>query len=131
MIERRKPLFALNEKHSNSSLGDDETELDLSLGSRSFLNRVNDQLRKRQKRSQMNVTEDSEKTFCDMENVHVFNIGIICFHGKELLRQLALHQEYTKDLTMKQMFDIGRVEIYGVNTIDWRRFFMEVFVFDW
>ena len=44
-------------------IGDDETELDLSLGSRSFLDRVNDQVRKRQKRSSMNVTEDSEKHF--------------------------------------------------------------------
>ena len=42
-------------------IGDDETELDLSLGSRPFVDRVNDQVRKRQKRSSMNVTEDSEK----------------------------------------------------------------------
>ena len=42
-------------------IGDDETESDLSLGSRSFLHRVNDQVRKRQKRSSMNVTEDGEK----------------------------------------------------------------------
>ena len=42
-------------------IGDDETESELSLGSRSFLDRVNDQVRKRQKRSSMNVTEDSEK----------------------------------------------------------------------
>ena len=42
-------------------IGDDETESDLSLGSRSFLNRVNDQVRKRQKRSSMNVTENDEK----------------------------------------------------------------------
>ena len=75
-------------------IGDDETESELSLGSRSFLNRVNDQVRKRQKRSSMNVTEDSEKTFCDTVNVHVFNIGINCIHGKELLRQLAFHQKY-------------------------------------
>ena len=40
---------------------DDEAELELSLGSRSFLNRVNDQVRKRQKRSPMNVTENDEK----------------------------------------------------------------------
>ena len=37
-------------------IGDDEAELELSLGSRSFLDRVNDQVRKRQKRSSMNVT---------------------------------------------------------------------------
>ena len=42
-------------------IGNDETELDLSLGSRSFLDWVNDQVRKRQKRSSMNVTEDGEK----------------------------------------------------------------------
>ena len=42
-------------------IGNDETELDLSLGSRSFLHRVNDQVRKRLKRSSMNVAEDGEK----------------------------------------------------------------------
>ena len=42
---------------------DDETESELSLGSRSLINRVNDQVRKRQKRSSMNVTEDGEKHF--------------------------------------------------------------------
>ena len=41
--------------------GDDETELELSLRSRSFLDRVNDEVRKRQKRSSMSVTEDDEK----------------------------------------------------------------------
>ena len=39
----------------------EEDETELSLGSRSFLNRVNDRVRKRQKRSSMNVTEDSNK----------------------------------------------------------------------
>ena len=34
-------------------IGDDETELVFSLGSRSFLDRMNDQVRKRQKRSSM------------------------------------------------------------------------------
>ena len=42
-------------------IGDDEAELELSLGSRSFLDTVNDQLRERQKRSSMNVTEHDEK----------------------------------------------------------------------
>ena len=42
-------------------IGDDETEMELSLGSRSFFDRVNDQVRKRQKRSSMNVTENDEK----------------------------------------------------------------------
>ena len=42
-------------------IGNDETESELSVESRSFINRVNDQVRKRQKRSSMNVTEDREK----------------------------------------------------------------------
>ena len=42
-------------------IGNDETESKLSVESRSFLNRVNDQVRKRQKRSSRNVTENEEK----------------------------------------------------------------------
>ena len=41
-------------------VGNDETELELSVESRSFVNRVNDQVRKRQKRIS-NVTEDGEE----------------------------------------------------------------------
>ena len=108
-------------------IGDDETESELSLGSRSFLNRVNDQVRRRQKRSSMNVTERQRQTFCDMENVHVCNIAISCIHGKELPRQLASIKN-TKDLTMKQMFDVSaklvseQDEIHGVKTIDWENY---------
>ena len=42
-------------------IGNDEAESELSVESRSFSSRVNDQVRKRQKRSSMNVTEDGEK----------------------------------------------------------------------
>ena len=45
----------------NFVIGNDETESELSVESRSFLNRVNDQVRKRQKRSSMNVAENDEK----------------------------------------------------------------------
>ena len=41
-------------------IGNDEAESELSVESRSFVNRVNDQVRKRQKRIS-NVTEDGEK----------------------------------------------------------------------
>ena len=41
-------------------IGNDESELELSVESRSFLNLVNDQVRKRQKRIS-NVTEDGKK----------------------------------------------------------------------
>ena len=42
-------------------MGDDETESELSVESGSFLSRVNDQVRRRQKRSSMNVTENEEE----------------------------------------------------------------------
>ena len=41
-----------------------------------------------------------------MENVHVFNIGNICIHGKNYLDNWHSIKN-TKDLTMKQMFDIS------------------------
>ena len=54
-IERGDLLFALNEEFV---IEDDEAETDLSLGSRSFLNRVSDQVRKRQNQSSMDAIED-------------------------------------------------------------------------
>ena len=105
-------------------VGDDETELDLSLGSRSFLDRVNDQVRKRQKRSSMNVTEDSKK------HAVIWRM----FVSSTLESAVVMVKNYsdnwhsiknTEDLTMKQMFDISaklvseQDEIYGVKTIDW------------
>ena len=44
-----KPVVCPQRGAKQFVIGDDETELDLSLGSRSFLDRVNDQVRKRQK----------------------------------------------------------------------------------
>ena len=41
-------------------IGNDEAELEMSVELKSFVNRVNDQVRKRQKRIS-NVTEDGEK----------------------------------------------------------------------
>ena len=42
-------------------IGNDETELELSVGSRSFLNRVNDQVRKRQKNDLRLMLRKTEK----------------------------------------------------------------------
>ena len=62
MKDRRDPMLILKEKqgHNNLSLETMKQELELSVESRSFVNRVNDQVRKRQKRI-LNVTEDGEK----------------------------------------------------------------------
>ena len=56
-----KPVVCRQRGAQQFVIGDDETESDLSLGSRSFLHKVNDQVRKRQKRSSMKITEDNEK----------------------------------------------------------------------
>ena len=64
------------------SIGNDETESELSVESRSFLSRVNDQVRKRQKTIFDECYRKRRKTFDDMEKVHVCNIGISSIHGK-------------------------------------------------
>ena len=59
-----------------------------------------------------------------MGNVHVCNIGISSVYGKELLRQLAFHQEYKRS-HIEKMFDISaglvseQDEISGLETIGW------------
>ena len=62
MIERGQPVFCPQRGAMPQQfiIGDDEAELELSLGSRSFVNRVNDQVRKRQKRIS-NVAGDGEE----------------------------------------------------------------------
>ena len=52
-------------------IGNDETESDLSLGSRPFLGRVNDQVGKRQKTIFDECYRRQRRTFCDMVNVYV------------------------------------------------------------
>ena len=60
MKDRGNPVSPQREARPQQFIiGNDETEL--SMGSRSFLDRVNDQVRKREKRSSMNVTEHDEK----------------------------------------------------------------------
>ena len=56
-------------------MGRETTELELAVESRSFVNQVNDQVRKRQNRISI-VAEDGEK-FYDLDNVHDRNNGIL------------------------------------------------------
>ena len=76
-------------------IGKDEAELELSVESRSFVNRVNDQVRKRQKRIS-NVTEDGEKHSMILVNVRDCNNGISSIHGKELPEQLSIRCEHNR-----------------------------------
>ena len=77
-------------------IGNVDTELELSVESRSFLIWVNDQVLIRQKRSSLDVIKRLWKTFYDMVDVHVCNNGISSIHGEEFLRQLAFHQEHKR-----------------------------------
>ena len=61
-------------------MGSDTTELELSVESRSFVNRVNDQVRKRQRRIS-NVAGDGEELSVILVNVYGCNHGISSIHG--------------------------------------------------
>ena len=47
------------------------------------------------------------QTFYDLVNVFVFDIGSICIHRKELLRQFTSIKNTGQNLTLKQMFEIS------------------------
>ena len=63
----------------NFVIGNEETELELSVESRSFVNRVNDQVRKRQKKFRM--LQKMEKTVYDLVKGYGCNDGISDIHG--------------------------------------------------
>ena len=126
MIERGNPVV-IPERETRPQqfiFGNDETELELSLESTSFLNRVNDQVRKRQKRSSMNVTENDEKHSVIWGMFMSVTLESAVFMGKDYLDNCHSITN-TKDLTLKQMFDISarlvseQDEISGMETIGW------------
>ena len=90
-------------------IGNDEAELELSVESRSFVNRMNDQVRKRQKRIS-NVTENGENTFYDLVNVYGCNNGISSIHEKELPEQLSIHCKHNRShaqTNVRHIYKIG------------------------
>ena len=95
----------------------DETESELSVESRSFLNRVNDQVRKRQKRSSMDVTEDGEQ--------HSMIWGM--FMSVTMASAVSMGKNYLNNChsIAKQMFDIStrlvseQDEISGLEKLGW------------
>ena len=105
-------------------IGNDETELELSVESRSFLNKVNDQVRKRQKRSSMNLTENGEKHSMMWGMFMFVTMESAVFMGMNYLNNCHSIAN-TKDLTLKQKFDISarlvseQDEISGMETIGW------------
>ena len=75
---------------------DTATESDLSRKSRSFLNRVNDRLRKMLNRSPGDSMQDIGKCSTIWKMFMSSTVEGICIHGKELLRQFTFHQKYRK-----------------------------------
>ena len=104
-------------------IGNDEAALELSVESRSFVNRVNDQVRKRQKQIS-NVTEDGEEhsMICGMFMAVTMESAV--FMGKNYLNNCQSIANRT-DLTLKQMFVIStrlvseQDEFSGLETIGW------------
>ena len=72
----------------------DETELELSVESRSFANRVNDQVRKKKKNFQR--CRRWSRTFYDLVNVHGCNDGFSNINGKEFPRQSEFYCKYRR-----------------------------------
>ena len=100
-------------------------ESEMSFKSRSFLHRVNDQVRKRQYQSSKDATKDSDKHSVIRCMFMSSTLQASVFMGKNNSDDLQ-SIKITEDLTMKQMFDIFEKliseqsdEIYGMNTINW------------
>ena len=104
-------------------IGNDEAELELSVESRSFVKRVNDQVRKRQKRIS-SFTEDGEKHSMIWGMFMTVTMESAVLMGNN--HQSTCHSIANEtDLTLKQMFDIStrlvseQDEISGLETIGW------------
>ena len=86
-------------------IGNDENRIGNVSGIQFILKQVNDQVRKRQKRNS-NVTEDGEKHSMIWGMFMTVTMESAIFMGKNYLNNCQFFKN-TKDLTMKQMFDIS------------------------
>ena len=104
----------------------DEAESEMSLESRSFLHRVNDQVRKRQNQSSKGATKDSDKHSVIWRMFMSSTLQAPAFMVKNHSENLHSIKNTGNDLPMKQMFEISEKliteqsdEIYGISTIHW------------
>ena len=88
-------------------MGSDTTELDLSVESRSFVIRVNDQVRKRQNRMPNVAGEGEEHSM--FWNVYGCDDGISDIHGEEFLRQSEFYCEYCRSHTEANVRHICKI----------------------
>ena len=92
-------------------IGNDETELELSAESRSFVNRVNDQGRKRQKRFSK-ITEDGEKHSLIWGMFMTVTMESAVFMGKNYLNnKLSIHCEYNRSHTQTNVRHIYKIGV--------------------
>ena len=102
-----------------------EAESELSLESRSFLHRVNDQVWQRQNQSSKDATKDSDKHSLIWRMYMSSTLQASVFMEKNYSDNWHSIKNYRK-FTMKQMFDMSEKliteqsdEIYGMSTINW------------
>ena len=128
MIDQGDLIISILEKRqdlNNFIIGSDEAELELSVESRSFVNRVNDQVQKRQKRFS-NVAEDGEERSMIWRMFMAVTMESAVFMGENFENNRNSIVNAT-DLTLKQMFDISaklvreQDEITGLETIGWEK----------
>ena len=111
-----RPVFFPQGGAHKFVIEDDETESELSLESRSFLHRVNDQVRQRQKQSSMDATEDSEEhsmiweCSCLQQCKHLYS-------WKEFLRQLPFHHENKRSHIETNVRHIYKIGV----SLDWKQ----------
>ena len=105
---------------------DTATESDLSLKSCSFLNRVNDRVRKMLDQSSKDATQDSNKHSSMWRMFMSSTLQASVFVGKNYSEILHFIKNTGIDLTLKQMFEISEQlileqsdEIFGVSQISW------------
>ena len=102
------------------------TESNLSLRSRSLLNRVNDRLREMLDHLLEDAMQDIDKRSMIWRMFMSSTLEASVFMGKNYSENFHSIKNTGKVLTMKQMFDISEKlmvgqsdEINGVNTINW------------
>ena len=102
-----------------------EAESEMSSESRSFLHRVNDQVRKTQNQLSKDASTDSDKHSVIWGMPMSSTLQASVFMVKNYSDNLHSIKN-TEDLTMKQMFDISEKlitgqsdKIYGINTLSW------------
>ena len=92
----------------NFIMGSDTTELKLSVESRSFVNRVNDQVRKRQKRIS-NVAGEGEEHSIIWRMFMAATMEFSDIHGEEYPRQSEFHYEHNRSHTKENVRHICKI----------------------